>query len=27
YYTVESVRGDNTPVGAMSNTIKQFTTH
>jgi hypothetical protein len=27
YYAVESVRGDNTPVGATSNTIKQFTTH
>ena len=27
YYTVESVRGDNTPVGGMSNTIKPFTTH
>ena len=27
YYTVESVRGDNTPAGGTSNTIKQFTTH
>jgi hypothetical protein len=27
YYTVESVRGDNTPLGVTSNTIKQFTTH
>jgi hypothetical protein len=27
YYTVESVRGDNTPVGGRSNTINQFTTH
>jgi hypothetical protein len=26
YYTVESVRGDNTPAGGASNTIKQFTT-
>jgi hypothetical protein len=26
-YTVESVRGDNTPLGGTSNTVKQFTTH
>jgi phosphodiesterase/alkaline phosphatase D-like protein len=27
YYTVESVRGDDTPLGGRSNTINQFTTH
>jgi Purple acid Phosphatase, N-terminal domain len=26
YYTVESVRGDGTPLGGRSNTINQFTT-
>ena len=26
YYTVESMRGDGTPLGGMSNTISQFTT-
>jgi phosphodiesterase/alkaline phosphatase D-like protein len=26
YYTVESVRGDDTPLGGRSNTINQFTT-
>ena len=26
YYTVESVRGDDTPLGGASNAIKQFTT-
>jgi hypothetical protein len=26
YYTVESVRGDGTPLGGKSNTINQFTT-
>ena len=26
YYTVESMRGDNTPLGGKSKTIKQFTT-
>ena len=27
YYTVESVRGDGTPLGGRSNAINQFTTH
>jgi hypothetical protein len=27
YYTVESVRGDGTPLGGRSNTINQFSTH
>jgi hypothetical protein len=27
YYTVESVRGDGTPLGGRSNTINQFATH
>jgi hypothetical protein len=26
YYTVESVRGDDTPLGGKSSTVKQFTT-